>query len=135
MKGKSRAQRSHRSRGTATAAVLRMDGKRKASALHQRRGSRVDQLTELTRASGSSTRAVVAMPASPADPTAVIQIAYPTRKRSSDGAHGHGAHPGRADARVRELLGAAYGVSAVHEDNAGPGLARSIATARRAAGI
>ncbi len=83
-----------------------------------------------------SARAVVAIPASPADPTAVIQIAYPTRK-----------HPelraarmvmarilGERMARVREVLGAAYTVSAVHEDNAGPGMFLISATvdARRA---
>jgi predicted Zn-dependent peptidase len=81
-------------------------------------------------------RNVVTVATDPADTTALIEIAYPT-----------GKDPRRRAARmvvaqilrermsrVREVLGAAYSVSARHEDNVGPGMFLVSATvdARRA---
>ena len=72
----------------------------------------------------SAGRAIFQLATDPSEPTLLIEIAYPT-----------GQEPGlRAArmvvarmlrermARVREVLGAAYRVSAAHEDNLGPGM-------------
>jgi zinc protease len=60
----------------------------------------------------------------PAEPTAIIEIAFPTGKQPQLRAARMviGRILGERMARVREVLGAAYSISAAHEDNAGPGM-------------
>jgi zinc protease len=72
----------------------------------------------------SSGRRVLQLATAADEPTLLIEIAYPTRQEP-------GMRAARIVvarmlrermARVRDVLGAAYRVSAVHEDNSGPGL-------------
>jgi zinc protease len=83
-----------------------------------------------------SARTVIAMATAPAGPIAIIEIAYPTRKQPELRAARMviGRMLRERMARVREVLGAAYSTSAVHEDNVGPGMFLASATvdARRA---
>ncbi|HWM87291.1 MAG TPA: insulinase family protein, partial [Kofleriaceae bacterium] len=71
-----------------------------------------------------STRLVVQLEGDPAGATSVIEIAYATRQdpRLRGARMVAGRILRERMARVREVLGAAYRVSAAHEDNLGPGM-------------